>query len=652
MLNIMRDKFKYLSWVLWLVVAVFVIYLIPNFDPSFGGNQGNNPTEAAKVGSGVVSMAEFQSQYQQLEQQFRELYGERFTPEVAKQMKLPIQALDRAIGHRILIQEAEERGLTVSDDELRRTVLNIPGLKDESGAWIGEERYRQVLAANGRSVRDFEKSLRDDLSVQKLTSSLQAATSITDAELERRYRAQTESASIRYVLLPAGRYTGQVNSTPEEQRSYFDAHRAEFRLSEQRVIDYLLVETSRVASTIQVPDADLQAFYEQRKSDYTRPEQVRARHILVRAEEGADASAAQAAIARAKARIEGGEDFAKVAAEVSQDPSNKDQGGDLGYFGRGAMVKEFENAAFGAPIGGLVGPLRTSFGVHLIKVEDKREGGVTPFEQVKPQILSRLQNERAQTAAEEKAKALQATLAKAAAGEKELRAAADASEGAATFTTTAAVSREDVISGIGRGGAFVESAFGAAVGVAQAPVRTPRGWAVLSVREVKPPRDPEFAEVEAKVKAVVEQQKMKERAKADLQRGVLAARGGESFDDIAKGYGVAPQEAPRLTPGGFVAGLGAVPELVTAALALEKGGIGGPIAVPQGAVIFEVTDRERFDSTQFAQQKDSLRSNFEREELSRLLGSLIERRRQELKVTYSRQILEQFDLLDEAEKAG
>ena len=652
MLNVMREKFKYLSWVLWLVVGVFVIYLIPNFDPSFGNDQSNNTREAAKVGDGVVSMAEFQAQYQQLEQQFRDLYGERFTPAVAKQMKLPIQALDRAIGQRILAQEAAERGLTASDEEVRRTVLNIPGLKDESGAWIGEERYRQVLQANGRSVNDFERSLREELSIQKLTSSLQAATSITDAELERRYRAQTDSASIRYILLPSGRFAGQVTASADEARSYFESHRGEFRLSEQRVIDYLLVETSRVAATIQVPDADLQTFYDQRKSDYTRAEQVRARHILVRAEEGADDAAARATIERAKQRIESGEDFAKVAGEVSQDPSTRDQGGDLGYFGRNSMAKEFEQEAFGAPVGRLVGPVRTSLGFQLIKVEDKREGLVTPFEQVKPQILSRLQNERAQTAAEERAKAFHAELAKSAAGEKELRAAADSSSGIASLNSTAAVGKEDVIPNIGRGGAFVDAAFAAPIAVAQAPVRTPRGWAVLSVREVKPAREPEFAEAEAKAKAAVERQKMTDRAKADLLRGVTEVRAGASFDDVAKGFGLAPQEAARLNPGGFVAGLGAVPELVSAALALDLGGVGGPVGVPQGAVIFEVTDRQRFDATQFAQQKDSLRSNFEREELGRLLGSLIERRRQELKVTYSRQILEQFDLLDEAEKAG
>jgi peptidyl-prolyl cis-trans isomerase D len=651
MLNVLRDQFKYLRWVLWLIVAVFVIYLIPNFDPSFGGAAGNSPTEAAKVGKSSVSMNEFHAEYQQLEQQFREMYGDRFSPEVAKQMRLPIQALDRAIGHEILVQEAAARGLQASDEELRRAVLSYPAFKDESGAFIGASRYKDILQRNGRSVKDFEDGIREDLSVQKLTSSLQAATSVTEAELERRYRAQNDSASIRYVLMPTGRFAGQVTSTPEELRAYFDAHRAEFKLGEQRAVDYVVVEVSRVASQIQIPDTELQAFFDQRKADYTRAEQVRARHILVRAAEGDDA-AARATIERAKARIAGGEDFAKVAAEVSQDPTNKDTGGDLGYFGRGAMVKEFEDAAFGAAPGALVGPVRTNFGFHLIRVEDKRAGGVTPFEQVKPQILARLQNERAQAAAEEKAKALATELAKKPAGAAELKAAADASGGVATVESTTPFTKEDVVPGIGRGGAFVEAAFAAPVGAAQPVVRTPRGFAVLSVREVKPPRDPEFAEVEAKVRAAVDRQKMTDRAKAELARGVLQAKGGTSFDDVAKNFGIAPAEAPGLTPGGFVTGLGAAPELINAALALDKGGIGGPVSVPQGAVMFEVTERQRFDPVQFAQQKDGLRSNYEREEVSRLIGALIERRRQELKVTYNRQILEQFDLLDEVEKKG
>jgi peptidyl-prolyl cis-trans isomerase D len=651
MLTFLRDRFKYLAWVLWLIVAVFVIYLIPNFDPSMQTGDSNSPTEAAKVGDDAVSMAEFREQYEDLEQQFRQTYGERFTPEVAKQMKLPIQALDRAIARRILVQEAENRGLRASDEEVRRSLLATPGLTDEAGNFVGETRYRELLAGTGRSVKAFETSLREELSVRKLTTSLAAATSITDADVEREFRAQSDAANLRYFILPGGRYAGQAVPSAEELRAHFDGHRAEFRLGEQRVVDYLLVDNAKVAAQVTVTDAELQSYYDEHVGDYTRPDQIKARHILVRTSESVNEAAAEARVAAAKARIDRGESFAQVASEVSEDPTSKGQGGDLGWIQRGSNAPEFDNAAFAAAAGQVVGPLRVSYGVHLILVEDKRPGGALPFEQLKPQIQARLQGERAQVAGEARAKALYAELIKGKAGEAELRAKADASGGVATLTSTAALTRDDVFPGIGRGGEFTNVAFAAPVGQAQAPVRTPRGWVILSVREVKAPRDPEFSEVEAKVRAIVERSKLAERARAELQTARAAMTSGATLDDVARGFGLTAQDGGRVTPGGSIAGLGPAPAVVSAALALDKGDIGGPIVLPQGALLFEVTERERFDPVQFAAQKPALRANLEREEAGRLLGALIEQKRQELKVTYSRQILEQFDLLDEAAKS-
>jgi peptidyl-prolyl cis-trans isomerase D len=654
MLSFLRDKFKYLSWMLWVIVIIFIAFIFVDFGGglSKGGDASNRPTEAAAVGAMSVSMAEFQDEYRQLEEQFREMYGEQFTPEVARQMRLPLQALDRAIAQKILAQEAAQSGLIASDEELRRAVLDVPAFQDAAGNFIGQDRYKQILAANGRSVASFEKALRQDLAVRKFAQSLAAANPTSDQELERLHRQQNEQASVRYVLAPVSRYQGQASVTAAEARDYFDSHLEEFRLPEQRVVDYVLVETGKLAAQLTASDADLRTYYDQHPADYTHEEQVRARHILLRVGDERSEEEAKGAMERIRQRLAAGEDFAKIATGVSEDPGSKASGGDLGFFGRGRMIKEFEDAAFAGAVGDLVGPVRTAFGLHLLKIEGKNAGGQIPFEQVKAQLQARVQAEQAQQNAETKATEIFGSLAKATATEKELKAAAEAHPSVASFATTPPFGAQDVVPGIGRGGEFGERAFGAEVGKALPPIRTPRGWVIASLREVKPPRLPEFSEAESKAQNAVTQSKQRELALAELRRAASQVGPDKTLAQVAQGLGLPAQESASFGANGAIAGLGQAPELAKAALAASPGALVGPIALPQGAVLFEVLERKRFDPIEFQRQKQDLRAQVEREELNRLLGALVEKRRQELKVTYSRTVLEQFGIVDEPGKTS
>ena len=148
----------------------------------------------------------------------RELYGDRYNADVARQMQLPMQALDRLVARRVLVREAERLGLRPSDDEVRAEILQISAFATPDGGFIGDQQYADILRRNGQTVAAFERSLREDLAVQKLTSAMAQAARVTDAEVERSYRQEAEQAGIRYVLLPAARFTEQVTATPEAVR--------------------------------------------------------------------------------------------------------------------------------------------------------------------------------------------------------------------------------------------------------------------------------------------------------------------------------------------------------------------------------------------------------------------------------------------------
>lgn len=647
MLKVFRDNLKNLAWILWVIIALFVLALAADFGSSVGG--GGSHATAAKIGRETVSIAEFQREHKQLANLYRQIYGDQLTPELEKQMQLPRQALDRAINQKILLGEAHRLGLTVSDAELRERILKEQVFQDDKGNFIGEEKYKQILQANQLSTASFEDEVRQELLLKKLTDALSANLYVSNDEVERSYREQVERAKIRYLQLPRARFVAEVQAQPAELQTWYDAHKAEYRLPEQRDVAYLLASGPLLASQVNVTDTDLRAWYDAHKADFTQEEQVRARHILVMVNDQRTDEQAKARIEQAKARLAGGADFTAVAKEFSDDASNKDTGGDLGFFGRNRMVKEFEDAAFGAQPGQLVGPVKSSFGYHLIEVTEKRAGGTQPFEAVKEQIRARIAAERAGQLAESKAREIAGQLAKdKPANAEALRAVSQKNPGV-TFAETGKITAQSPVPGIGIGGEFNKSAFALKKGEVSDAIQVPQGWAVLYVKDVLEPRTPAMAEVQQQVQAAVMSQKLQQIAMRKLDEAKRQIGQGKTLDQVAAELGLQIRETEEFGSQGTIQGIGFNPELAKAALALPKGQIGGPVADGQGGVLFQVTDRKAWDPKQFAANREQTRSSLLQQKLSRLQASLIEKRRRELGVEYDRQFLDQLGIAPPAE---
>ncbi|MCL4838806.1 MAG: SurA N-terminal domain-containing protein [Thermoanaerobaculia bacterium] len=649
MLKILRDNLRYLSWILWLVIIVFIAFVFVDFGAARMGAGGTGA--AATVGDSKVGYDEFQRQYRSLEERYRQAFGERFTPEMAQQLQLPLQALEQLVGQKILLQEAARLGLSASDAEVREAILAQSIFRDESGAFVGPEFYEQVLASEGYTVAAFERTVRDQILINKVSSILAQTLHVPDAEVERAYRDDAEKARVRYLQLPAARFAQQATVEPAEVEAHFAAHPEAFRLPRQRVVSYLLVDGARLRAQTQVSDEDLRRYYDQNQEEYRREEQVRARHILVQVGAGRTEEQARAEIDALRARIEGGADFAALARERSDDPGSQSRGGDLGFFGRGRMIKEFEDAAFSAEPGRLVGPLRTGFGFHLLEVLERRAAGLQPYEEVEPQIRARLLTERVDAAAEARARELSRRV------REEKLATAEQLQGLAdgevvSGQTTPPFGEEDPVAGIGRGTPFTTAAFALAQGTVSDPVKIPRGWALLWLVEEREPRTPELAEVAPRVRLAVQQQKQGELARQELQRARGAMAGGKSLDEVAAELGVQAVESPAFGPRGDLPGLAGSAEVAAAAFTLEAGQVGGPFATGNGAVLFEVLERQHFDPARFAAEREQKRQELEGQAFEALVDSLIAQRKLELKVTYDRPLLEDLGLAGDAASGG
>ncbi len=650
MLKVLRDNLKYLSWILWVVILIFIAFVFVDFGGGLSQGSGARAS-AATVGTDKISYADFERQYRQLEGQYRQAFGENFTPEIAQQLRLPLQALDRLVDQRLLLNEAADRGLVASDKEVQEAIFEIPGMKDASGAFVGEETYKRFVRSNGYTVRDFEEAMRRQIVLTKLNAIFSSSLVVTDADVERAYREQAERASVRYLVLPATGFQSDATLSPAEVASYFERHSEEFRLPPQRVVNYLLVDTVRTRAKMTFEKAELEAYYNSHLDDWKQEEQVRARHILLKVDDSRTADVADAALVTLRKRVEAGEDFAKLASELSDDPGSKTRGGDLGFFGRGRMIKEFEEAAFGAAPGSLVGPIRTSFGSHLIQVVEKRPAGVQPFAEAEAQVRSRLAAERAETQAEAKAAELAAKISSETLDtEAELKALAD--NDTVMFLTTPPFGVDEVVPGIGRGTPFSTAAFALEAGKTSTVVKIARGFAILQLVSESPARLPALSEVEAKVRPAALRAKAGELALARLTQARGAIASGKSLDDVAKELAVEVKESGEFGRDGNIQGLGDSRGLVSAALAGKAGDVGTPILTEQGAVLYQVTARKGFDATAFAAERDQTRQALEGNEVNRLLGSIIEQRKREAKVQYDKPLLEQFGMLEDEPKGS
>jgi peptidyl-prolyl cis-trans isomerase D len=645
MLKVFRDNLKNLAWILWVIIALFILAIAADFGAKSQG-RGSADT-VAKVGGEVVSQQEFRRAYQNMTNVYRQIYGGQLPPTMEKQLLR--QTLSQTVVQKILLQEARRLGLSVTDAELRDRILSIPGFKDEQGRFIGEELYaRAIQNAFQTTVGDFENELRNELLMKKLNDALSANLYVSEDEIQRAYRDQVERAKIRYIQVPRANFSMQVGVSPAEVEAYFKAHKQEFALPEQRDLAYLLVNGYQLADQVKVSDQELRSYYDAHKAEYSQEEQVHARHILVMVNDQRNDAQAQARVAEARKKLEGGADFAAVARQYSDDTASKDKGGDLGWFGRNKMVKEFEDAAFGAQPGKLVGPVKSSFGYHLIEVTEKRPAGEQPFDAVKGQISARLVAERSRDLAESKAKDLAARLnAKKPANAEALKALAAQSPGV-TFGE-AKVGAADPVPGVGAG--LSAPAFALKKGEVSQAIQLPQGWAIVYVKDVIPAHTPDLKEVEQKVRTAAINQKLQEMTMKALEDAKRQIAQGKTLDQVAAQLNAQAKETPEFGGQAAVPGIGYNPELTKAVMALQTGQVGGPIADAQGGLIFQVTDRKGWDPKQYAANRDQTRSTLLQQKVTSVEGSLILRRQRELNVSYDQKFLDQLGIAPPQEGA-
>jgi peptidyl-prolyl cis-trans isomerase D len=577
MITLMRRHRKGLQIGLLVVIAAFVASLFV-----FGSSGFDSSTERGDAVAIVNGEKISRRQYQDRFQGYLEMYSRgnqgRLTAELAEQLGLPQRVVDELVTEAAVAQRAEKEGLGLSDDEFNASVHAMREFQDNGR--FSMERYRRFLQARGVEA---EHELRRYLTLRKVQRLIAGGVSVTDAEVDQAWGLRREEVRAAWALVELPPLVTAATAGDEELAEYLGKHPDEFKEPERRRVQYVTLVAKDF--TPKVSDAEVEKYYTEHIKDYETPRQLQASHALVRVGETGGSEAEDRArdrIAALITRARAGEDFGKLAREISEDPGSKDRGGDLGWVSPGTMVPQFEQALFALKKGEISPePVRTPFGFHAIKVTGVREASRKSMKEVAPQIRDRLAAEAADRAAKAKADEIRPALQSA----KDFTAEARKLGLSPVETTMARIGRPP---GMPAADTLEEAAFSLAIGGVTPPVNTPAGWVVLKVTDSIAAGVPPLAEIRDRVTAAVKRSKAETVAAARVKEiaedakggdlGAAARTAGATFGDTARFSRAKPAEK---LPG----------DVQVAALQTPAGELSSPVKTPQGYYVVKVLER-------------------------------------------------------------
>jgi peptidyl-prolyl cis-trans isomerase D len=546
---------------------------------------------------------------------------DKLANQMARQQKLPPefaqfvrpQAANQLVTKYALLAEAHRLGLHASDEEVRAFLHQgqFGEVLFPSGNFIGQQNYENFVSQQFHlSVVDFENLVKEQLLLGKLIAMVQGNITVPESEVKDDYIKKNRKVKFAYAVLTHDDVMKQVKATDSELRAYFEKHKQEYANSipATRKARYIAINASTIPG-VSVTDADIKQYYDEHSDQYKIPERVHARHILIKTPPpGPDGKVDQKAVDAAKAKaedilkqIKNGGNFEELAKKNSDDPGSAAKGGELPPFQHGAMVPEFEQAAFGLQNKGqLSGLVKSQYGFHIIQLIDKETAHTKSLEEVKAEIEPIVKQQKQAKAADELARTVESQ-----ASTEGLDKAAAARN--LKVETSDFFKNTDSLPGIGQAPDFMEKAFSTKPKSPPVIAHTSNGYAVLQVIDEQPAKTPTFEEAKDKVEAAFRN----EQAESLLQRKTqeLAER-AKALHDLQK---AAKEEGAQYKLSDFVTQQSQVPELgamsgpASVAFDLSKDQISGPIFADRNGAVLNVLDQQEPSAEEFAKSKDVAR---------------------------------------------
>ena len=370
---------------------VLLILVVPAF--AFFGIEGyvgfmSRDKELAEVNGVAITQPEYDAVRRNQLEDLRRALGAQFDAEAIDTPAFRERILNDMINQRVIAEAAMQGRYSVSDEQVRDTIADIPAVQ-ENGVFSAQ-RYRQVLAAQGMTPADFENRVRSDLILAQVLGPVGATAAAPNKVAQALMAAMTQERVVSLRRFNAAGYEGDVEITATDIAAWYEDNQEQLRLPESLNIEYVLLDEEAASQGLSVPESEIQAYYEQNQSRYGQPEQRRVSHILREVSPDADQATKEAARAKAQDLADQLQadpaQFATLAAEFSQDPGSSSQGGDLGWISKDTLVPEVEQAVFQLEPDTISEVIESPFGYHVAVVTQVQPASVKPLEQVREDI--------------------------------------------------------------------------------------------------------------------------------------------------------------------------------------------------------------------------------------------------------------------------
>ncbi len=613
-----------LSGLLLLICAAMVIAFIPGgLTSELTGQPGAGIV--AKVGSADITAEEVRQQAQQMLQQQMPQGGANMN------MLLPFfaqRAADQLITRQALLVEAGRMGLRSSPQEVRDELEHgryaatfFPG-----GNFIGQQEYQDMLQRANLTPTKFEDAVGNDILLTKLQALISGSATVSEAEIHEEFIKQNSKVKFDYAVLKQDDLRKGLHPTDEELKAYYESHKTSYANSipEKRKIKYAVIDTAKAEASVQISPEDLRAYYDQHREEYRVPEQVKVSHILIKTPlPGPDGKVDEKGVAEAQHRAEdllqqlkNGAKLEDLAKKYSEDPGSAKQNGSLGWIGRGQTVPEFEKVAFSLPKGQISGLVKSSYGFHIIRVDDKQEAHLKTLAEVKDQIEPILKRQKAQQMAQKQADAL---LKQAQAHGLDAAAAALG----VPMITSDFFGRKDMLPGLGPAPQFMDAVFTETEKSPPDVASASQGIVVFQLLAVKPASTPTFEEIRSRVEEEFKNERSSILLSQKTQELSDRAKAEHDLKRAAKELGATVKTSDLVLPDGQVPDVGSMTGQGAVAFNMKPGEISGPIDSGGNGVVLQLLENQKPPETDYAAKHDQIRDQLMQGKQQELFGLFI-----------------------------
>ena len=392
--EIAQNKYFKVIFALFLIIPFGLFGVEQYLQAPAGGDA------IASVGRQGISQYEFDQALRQQSEIYRQQFGANFDPAIMENPEIRRSVLDRLVGERLIAIGAQSAGVKVPDRQLAERIAGEPFFQVDGR--FSKQRYEEIAKSQGLTAPGLDERLRSDYRQAQFRNSIAETAFVPKTTLDSFIKLSEQTREVSVVNLTPDAYLSKVKITPEQVKAHYEANPQQYTIPESVRVEYVEFSLDSLAAKAQVPAEEVKRAYDEgmQRNQWGKAEERQASHILITTKPDAPEAEKQAARARAEAIAEqvrkAPAKFAEIAKKESQDPGSAAQGGDLGFFARGSMVKPFEDAVFAAKKGDIVGPVASEFGFHVIRVTDVKPAQVKSLADATPELEAVLKKQMAQ----------------------------------------------------------------------------------------------------------------------------------------------------------------------------------------------------------------------------------------------------------------